>query len=131
MLLYLVMILFQTLSAPTFANEFLITGLNLPYKAVVVVFCKYKVAEVSFPKSIFLASVKDIPFIAEINEDKFGALTPGSHIPVVSPEVLVGETPDYILLLAWNYRDFILEKEKVLRERGAKFIIPIPNVEIV
>jgi len=73
----------------------------------------------------------DIAYITDTTPYKIGLLTPGSHIPVVSPEILQTQTPDYILLLAWNYRDFILEKEKELRERGAKFIIPVPIVEIV
>lgn len=73
----------------------------------------------------------DLKYVTDTTPYKIGRLTPGSHIPVVSPDILKSETPDYILLLAWNYRDFILEKEKELRERGAKFIIPVPKVEIV
>ncbi|MEK7063293.1 MAG: class I SAM-dependent methyltransferase [Patescibacteria group bacterium] len=73
----------------------------------------------------------DLAYITDTTPYKIGLLTPGSHIPVVSPDILQQETPDYVLLLAWNYRDFILEKEKALRERGAKFIIPIPKVEVV
>ncbi|MFM2381898.1 MAG: hypothetical protein RLZZ76_665 [Candidatus Parcubacteria bacterium] len=73
----------------------------------------------------------DISYVTDTTPYKIGLLTPGSHIPVVSPDVLETQTPDYILLLAWNYRDFILEKEKSLRARGAQFIIPIPEVEIV
>src|SRR3989344_804461 len=73
----------------------------------------------------------DLKYVTDTTPQKVGLLTPGSHIPVLSPEILATETPDYILLLAWNYRTFILEKEKGLRERGAKFIIPIPEVEIV
>ncbi len=73
----------------------------------------------------------DLKYVTDTTPYKIGLLTPGSHIPVVSPDILKTETPDYILLLAWNYRDFILEKEKELRARGTKFIIPIPNVEIV
>ncbi|MDO8575751.1 MAG: class I SAM-dependent methyltransferase [bacterium] len=73
----------------------------------------------------------DLKYVTDTTPQKIGLLTPGSHIPVVSPLILTTETPDYILLLAWNYREFILKKEKALRERGAKFIIPIPEVEIV
>jgi D-mycarose 3-C-methyltransferase len=73
----------------------------------------------------------DIVYVTDTTPYKIGLLTPGSHIPVVSPDVLKNETPDYILLLAWNYRDFILEKEKDLRGRGTQFIIPVPKVEIV
>ncbi len=74
---------------------------------------------------------KDLKYITDTTHYKIGLLTPGSHIPVVSPEILKTETPDYILLLAWNYKDFILSKEAELRKRGAKFIIPVPKVEIV
>jgi SAM-dependent methyltransferase len=73
----------------------------------------------------------DLKYATDTTAYKIGRFTPGSHIPVVSPDILKTETPDYILLLAWNYKDFILEKEKELRARGTKFIIPIPNVEIV
>ncbi len=76
-------------------------------------------------------TARDLKYVTDTTPYKIGKLTPGTHIPVVSPEILKTETPDYILLLAWNYRDFILEKEKGLRERGAKFIIPVPKVEIV
>lgn len=73
----------------------------------------------------------DLNYVTDTTPAKVGLLTPGSHIPVVSPDVLLTKTPDYILLLAWNYKDFILKKEQVLRDRGAKFIIPIPEVAIV
>jgi len=73
----------------------------------------------------------DIAYVTDTTPYKIGRLTPGSHIPVVSPDILKTETPDHILLLAWNYRDFILDKETELRKRGAQFIIPIPKVEIV
>jgi D-mycarose 3-C-methyltransferase len=73
----------------------------------------------------------DLQYVTDTTPYKIGLLTPGSHIPVVSPDVLKTETPDYILLLAWNYRVFILDKEKELRARGTKFIIPIPRVEIL
>lgn len=76
-------------------------------------------------------TANDISYITDTTPYKIGLRTPGSHIPVVSPDILKTQTPDYILLLAWNYRDFILEKEKALRDRGAQFIIPIPHVEIV
>jgi len=53
------------------------------------------------------------------------------HIPIVSPEKLQSDMPDYILLLAWNFKDAILEKEKSLREKGVKFIVTVPRVEVV
>jgi hypothetical protein len=56
---------------------------------------------------------------------------PGTRIPIVSPDTLQSDTPDYLLLLAWNYADAILKREAGLRARGMKFILPVPRVEIV
>lgn len=62
---------------------------------------------------------------------KQGLYSPGTHIPIVSPEILLTDTPNYILLLAWNFKDAILEKEKALRAKGVKFIVTVPRVEIL
>jgi hypothetical protein len=62
---------------------------------------------------------------------KQGLYSPGMHIPIVPPETLHSDTPDYMLLLAWNFKDAIVQKEKVLRDRGVKFIVTVPTVEIV
>lgn len=62
---------------------------------------------------------------------KQGLYSPGMHIPIVSPETLKTNTPGYILLLAWNFKDVILEKEKSLRKKGVKFIVTVPEVEII
>jgi len=62
---------------------------------------------------------------------KQGLYTPGMHIPVVVPEIIQKDPPDYMLLLAWNYADTILEKEKNYRDRGGKFIFPISEIKIL
>ena len=61
---------------------------------------------------------------------KQGLYSPGTHIPVVHPDKIKEDTPDYIFILAWNYADSIIEKESALREKGVKFIIPVPEVKI-
>lgn len=75
---------------------------------------------------------KDIVAIAEVNEDKFGRVTPGTGIPIISEEEAREGKPDYFLVLPWHFRDNILEKEKVFREKtGCKFVFPLPVLEIV
>lgn len=75
---------------------------------------------------------KDIlEYITDTTPNKQGTCTPGAHIQVVSPEILESDLPDYVLLLSWNYADAILEKEKALRQKGVKFIIPVPEVRVV
>ncbi len=72
-----------------------------------------------------------IEYVVEDNKLKIGLYTPGTHIPVVGPKTLDKKTPDYILILAWNFAREILEKTKKYSEQGVKFIIPLPEPRIV
>jgi SAM-dependent methyltransferase len=72
-----------------------------------------------------------LDFVADRSTYKQGRLTPGTHIPIVPAEVLAAKRPDYTLLLTWNFADEILEQQKSYREKGGRFIIPIPKVSIV
>ncbi|MCK4818538.1 class I SAM-dependent methyltransferase [bacterium] len=76
-------------------------------------------------------TANDIQFIAEVNEDKFGAYTPFTHIPIISEQEAKSMNPDYFLVLPWHFRKGILEKEKAYLESGGKFIFPLPEIEIV
>ena len=72
-----------------------------------------------------------LEFVADRSTYKQGRFTPGMHIPIVAAEALLERMPDYTLLLTWNFADEILAQQKAYRERGGKFIIPIPEVRIV
>ena len=72
-----------------------------------------------------------LDFIADRNALKQGRLTPGSRIPVVAPERIAQDRPDYLLMLAWNFRDEILDQQQGYLAAGGKFIVPIPTVEII
>ncbi|TAL59406.1 MAG: class I SAM-dependent methyltransferase [Bacteroidetes bacterium] len=76
-------------------------------------------------------TLKDIPCIAEVNEDKFGSFTPFTHIPLISEKEARAMKPDYFLVLPWHFRQGILEKEKEFLSAGGKFIFPLPKIEIV
>ena len=73
-----------------------------------------------------------LDFIVDTTPLKQGKFTPGTHIPILAPNAIEdkGEN-DLILLLVWNYEDAILEKEKLFRSKGGKFLIPIPKPRIV
>jgi SAM-dependent methyltransferase len=72
-----------------------------------------------------------VDFVADRNVHKQGKYMPGLHIPVCSPARLLEEMPDCALLLAWNFKDEILGQQQEYRERGGKFIVPIPEPYIV
>jgi hypothetical protein len=74
---------------------------------------------------------KDIPAIAEVNREKFGKVTPGTHIPIISEVDAKAMKPDYFLVLPWHFKDGILRREKEYLASGGKFIFPFPEIEIV
>ena len=68
---------------------------------------------------------KLLGYATEELPSKVGLYTPGTHLPVIDIRKSRLDPPDYYLLLAWNYKDAIYEKEKEYIERGGKFIMPI------
>jgi hypothetical protein len=73
----------------------------------------------------------DIPYIAEVNEDKFGCYTPGTNIPIISETAAKAMNPDYYLVLPWPFKNNILAREQEYIRRGGKFIFPLPEIEII
>lgn len=72
-----------------------------------------------------------LDFIIDDSPLKQGNYVPGVRIPIAAREKLEECRPDYLLLLAWNYEESILQKEQKLRKEGVKFIIPVPKVKII
>ena len=69
-----------------------------------------------------------LDYVIDTTPLKQGKYTPGTHIPIFSPEKMLGKGDSHVaLLLAWNYESEILEKEKQFRAKGGKFLIPIPT----
>lgn len=72
-----------------------------------------------------------VEFVVDRNVHKQGLHMPGTHQPIRAPQALLDEQPDYVLLLAWNFRDEILAQQREYRRHGGRFIIPVPNPEVV
>jgi SAM-dependent methyltransferase len=71
-----------------------------------------------------------IDYTVDRNPFKHGMYLPGTRIPVYPPEKIAETKPDYVLLLPWNLREELVEQLDYVREWGAKFIVPIPEVEV-
>jgi SAM-dependent methyltransferase len=72
-----------------------------------------------------------IEFVVDRNPHKQGLLMPGAHLPICAPAALVGEQPDYVLLLAWNFADEIFRQQAEYVGRGGRFINPVPVPRVV
>jgi SAM-dependent methyltransferase len=73
----------------------------------------------------------ELEYIVDRSTEKQGRFTPGTHLPILPPEQLLRDRPDYLLLLSWNFLDEILRQQAEYRARGGKFIVPIPEVRVV
>jgi SAM-dependent methyltransferase len=72
----------------------------------------------------------EISMVADRNPHKQGKLLPGTHIPVVSPEELMRQRPDYVLILPWNLKDEIRRQLASIGAWGGKFVTPVPLARV-
>ena len=72
-----------------------------------------------------------LDFVVDRSTVKQGLFTPGTHLPIYSPEKLIEAMPDYVILLTWNFANEVLEQQAEYRRRGGQFIIPIPEIRLV
>jgi hypothetical protein len=73
----------------------------------------------------------DIRAIAEVNEEKFGRCTPGTHIPIRSEAEVRTQHPDYLLVLPWHFRSGIVQREQAYLAAGGRLVFPLPQLEVV
>jgi SAM-dependent methyltransferase len=72
-----------------------------------------------------------IDFATEKNPLKVGRYTPGTYIPILPDDALLANGADYALILAWNFAPEIMKNNQAFKDRGGRFIIPIPMPAVV
>jgi NDP-4-keto-2,6-dideoxyhexose 3-C-methyltransferase len=73
-------------------------------------------------------TANDIQFVGEVNPEKFGCYTPGTEIPIIPEEDLIGKKPDYLIVLPWHFKKFFASNKKL---SGTKLVVPLPHVEVL
>lgn len=95
-----------------------IVGYGAPAKATTLLnFCGIKKDEVDY--------------VIDDNPLKQGLIIPGVRIPIRNREYLESSLPDYILILAWNFAEEIIRNNEAYRNKGVKFIAPLPKLGVV
>lgn len=72
-----------------------------------------------------------LDYTVDRNPNKQNRFLPGTCIPILHPDKIRETQPDYVLILPWNLKTEIIEQLSYVREWGCRFIVPIPQVEIV
>lgn len=72
-----------------------------------------------------------LTFVCDAAAAKQGKFMPGSHIPILAPEVLSTHRPDYLLILPWNIAAEVKQQSRSLADQGTKFVTAVPQLEIV
>ena len=72
-----------------------------------------------------------LDFVVDRNIHKQGRFMPGVRIPIYNPARLLEQMPDYVLILPWNFKDEILYQQDEYRQKGGRFIIPIPFPQVL
>jgi C-methyltransferase C-terminal domain/Putative zinc binding domain/Methyltransferase domain len=72
-----------------------------------------------------------LAYTVDRNPYNRGRFTPGTRIPVLPPERIAQDRPDYVLVLPWNLRDDLVEQLAYVKEWGGRLVFPIPSLELV
>src|SRR5690606_1292731 len=72
-----------------------------------------------------------LPYTVDPSPYKHGMYLPGTHTPIHPPERLAETRPDYIVIRPWNLREEIVHQLSYAREWGARFVVPIPQLDVI
>ncbi|HEX2052626.1 MAG TPA: class I SAM-dependent methyltransferase [Actinomycetota bacterium] len=77
------------------------------------------------------ATPEHVAYVVDRNPHKQDRYLPGTRIPIYSPDRIAETKPDYLLILAWNLRDEVMDQMSGIRDWGGRFVVPIPQVQVL
>ena len=71
-----------------------------------------------------------LPFVCDAAGAKQGKYMPGSHIPILAPQAIQQEQPDFVLILPWNIADEVRSQQAAVHTWGGRFVVAIPELAV-
>ena len=68
--------------------------------------------------------------VGDVNPDKFGRFLPGTYIPITSEKAVLEQSPDFLLVLPWHFRNSFMSNLSPYLANGGRLIFPLPNIEV-
>jgi SAM-dependent methyltransferase len=106
----------------------LLSGIKSEGKRIVVYGASAKSATLL---NYYGIGAETLDYVVDRSTVKQGHYTPGTHLPIYAPAKLLEDQPDYVLLLTWNFAEEILAQQAEYRKRGGRFIVPIPELQVI
>ncbi|SPJ29774.1 class I SAM-dependent methyltransferase [Falsiruegeria mediterranea] len=72
-----------------------------------------------------------VPFVCDAAPSKQGMLMPGSHVPILAPDALRANRPDYLVIFPWNIGPEIMAQNQALADAGTKFVTAVPELRVL
>ncbi len=69
-----------------------------------------------------------LPIVCDAAPAKQGRFMPGSHIPIVRPEMLREVKPDVVLVLPWNIAEEVSDLHSYIQQWGGQFVVAVPKL---
>jgi hypothetical protein len=77
------------------------------------------------------ATPEQVGYVVDLNPHKQDRYLPGTRIPIYAPDRVAETKPDYLLILVWNLKDEVLKQMSHIRDWGGRFVVPIPQAEVI
>lgn len=71
-----------------------------------------------------------LPYVCDAAPSKQGKFLPGTHVPILSPNIIREQKPDVVIILPWNIREEIMQQLAFIRDWGGVFVTAVPRIEV-
>ena len=71
-----------------------------------------------------------LPYVCDAAPSKQGKYLPGTHVPILHPDVMRERKPDIVLILPWNIRAEVMQQMAHVRDWNGKFAVAVPKIQV-